>query len=163
FFFGGESVARFLQFAVGFAVFGAALGLARRVGAGGAAPLVVLALVAFPTAMLQLRATYVDWPAAFLVAASAGEGAASRHRPRRLRLASFLFAGAVAVKVFAVVALPALGVLAVRARPRARSLAWAAVAALFVLAPWLAWSSRNAGSIAAPYASSPSALVERAA
>jgi hypothetical protein len=163
FFFGGERVARLLQLAVGLGAFGATLALARRVGAGGAGPLVVLGLAAFPTAMLQLHATYVDWPAAFLVAAAAGELAAGRGEDGRVRLAGFLFGGAVATKVFALAAAPALAVLAWRARPRARVLAVALPCGLAVLAPWLAWSARRAGSVVAPYAGSPAELVARVA
>jgi hypothetical protein len=160
FFFGGERVARLLQLSVGLAAFGAALALARRVGAKGSGPLVVLALAAFPTAMLQLHATYVDWPAAFLVAASAAELAAGREGGR-VRLAALLFGGAVVTKVFALAVAPALVLLALRARPRARDVAIAALCGLAVLAPWLAWSSRRAGSVAAPYAASPAELVAR--
>ncbi|HWZ87099.1 MAG TPA: hypothetical protein VN032_12905 [Thermoanaerobaculia bacterium] len=161
FVFGGERVARMLQLAVGLAAFGAALALARRVGARGAGPLVVLALAAFPTAMLQLHATYVDWPAAFLVAAAAAELAAARRDPGRLRLAAFLFGGAVATKVFALAAAPALALLAWRARPRARVVAVACACGLAALAPWIAWSARRTGSIVAPYAASPAELVGR--
>ncbi|HEY1433885.1 MAG TPA: hypothetical protein VGG65_00840, partial [Thermoanaerobaculia bacterium] len=162
FFYGGERVARLLQLAAGLGAFGAALALARRVGAGGAGPLVLLALAAFPTAVLQLHATYVDWPAAFLVAAAAAELAAARGDAGRMRVAAFLFGGAVATKVFALTAAPALGLLALRARPRARALAMAFACGLVALGPWLAWSARHAGSVVAPYAGSPSELVGRA-
>ncbi len=161
FLFGGEGVARFLQFAAGLAVFGASLTLARRLGAGGAGPLVVLTLAAFPTAMLQLHATYVDWPAALLVAASASELAVARGDPGRLRTGAFLFAGAVVVKIFALLAAPALAILVLRSRPRARSIAAAFAVALLAAGPWLAWSTRHAGSLVAPYASSPSELLGR--
>lgn len=161
FFFGGERVVRFLQFAVGLAVFGAALALARRVGGGGASALVVLALAAFPTAMLQLRSAYVDWPAALLVTAAAAELAGSRGEPGRMRLAGFLFGGAVATKIFAVFALPALAILAWRARPRLGLAISAAGCALLALAPWVAWSERRTGSSLEPYASSPRELVAR--
>jgi hypothetical protein len=154
FFFGGERVARFLQLAVGLFAFGATLALARRVGGGGAGPLAALLVAAFPTAMLQLRATYADWPAAFLVAAAAAELAAARGGGGRLRLAAFLLGGAVATKVFAVLAAPALLVLAVRARPRPRALGAALLCAAAALGPWLAWSIRYGGSVAAPFGSS---------
>ena len=163
FFFGGERVARLLQLAVGLGAFGAALALARRVGAGEAGPLVVLALAAFPTAVLQLHATYVDWPAAFLVAAAAAELAAARGDAGRVRAAAFLFGGAMATKIFALAALPALVLLAGRARPRARVLALGLACGLAALLPWLAWSARHAGSVVAPYAGSPSELLARAA
>jgi hypothetical protein len=165
FFYGGERVVRLLQFGVGVAVFGAALALCRRLRFEGAAALVVLALAAFPLAMLQLHATYVDWPAALLVTAAAAELAAGRAGGDRLRLAGFLFGGAVATKVFALGALPALLILFVRARPRPspKQAAGALACALAALVPWLAWSARHAGSIAAPYASSPAELVERLA
>jgi len=165
FFYGGERVLRLLQFGVGVAVFGATLALCRRLRFGGASALAVLALAAFPLAMLQLRATYVDWPAALLVTAAASELAGGRAGGGRLRLAGFLFGGAVATKVFAVGALPALLVLFVRARPRPwpKQAAGALACALAALGPWLAWSARHGGSIAAPYAASPAQLVARVA
>ena len=121
---------------------------ARRLRFEGSAALVVLALAAFPTAMLQLRATYVDWPAALLVTAAAAELAAGRAGGGRLRLAGFLFGGAVATKVFALGALPALLILTMRARPRPspKQVAGALACALAALGPWLAWSARHAGS-----------------
>ena len=163
FFFGGERVARILQFAVGIGVFGASLALTRRMRMGGASALVVLSLAAFPTAMLQLRATYVDWPAALLVAAAADQFAACKGDAGRLRLAAFLFGGAVATKVFALAAVPALAILLWRSRPRARQLALACACFLLALGPWLAWSARRAGSVVAPYATSPAELVARVA
>ena len=163
FLFGGERVVRFLQFGAGLAVFGAALTLARRVGAAGASPLVVLALVGFPTAMLQLRSAYVDWPAALLVTAAAAELAGSRGNPGRMRLAGFLFGGAVATKIFAAFALPALAILAWRARPRLAHAVAAAGCALLALAPWVLWSARRTGSVLEPYASSPRELAARIA
>ncbi|MGE5414260.1 MAG: hypothetical protein ACM3NW_08795 [Syntrophomonadaceae bacterium] len=83
----------------------------------------------------------------------------------RLRLSAFLFAGAVSVKIFALLAAPALAVLAWRAgpRPRARALAAAAGCAAVALVPWLAWSARHGGSIAAPYAASVRELVAHSA
>jgi hypothetical protein len=161
FFFGGERVVRFLQFAAGLAVFGAALALARRLGAAGASALIVLALAAFPTAMLQLRSAYVDWPAALLVTAAAAELALGRAQPGRVRLAGFLLGAAVATKVFAIFAVPALAILAWRARPRPGVLAAAAACALLALAPWLFWSERRAGFFLEPYASSPRELYGR--
>ena len=163
FFYGGERIVRLLQFAVGLAVFGAALALARRLRLRDSGALIVFALAAFPPAMLQLRATYVDWPAALLVTAAAAELAAGRVGGGRLRLSGFLFGGALVTKVFAVCALPALLILLVRARPRAtpKSLAAALACALVALGPWLAWSARHAESIAAPYAASPAELLAR--
>jgi hypothetical protein len=161
FFFGGERVVRLLQFATGTAVFGAALALARRLRMGGAAALVVLALAAFPTAILQMRATYVDWPAALFVTAAAAEFAAGRDEGGRLRLGGFLFGGAIATKIFALFAGPALAILCARARPGPRRIAAAAACALLALLPWLGWSARRAGSVAAPFASSTGELVER--
>jgi len=161
FFFGGERTVRFLQLAIGLFGFGAALSLARRVGGGGSGPLAALLLAAFPTAMLQLRATYVDWPAAFLTAAAAAELAGGRGAPGRVRLSGLLFGGAVAAKVFALFAAPALLVLLARARPRPRVAAAAFCLALAALLPWLAWSARHAGSPAAPYAPSVRDLAAR--
>jgi hypothetical protein len=163
FFFGGERVVQLLQLAVGLGVFGAALALARRLGAGGAAPLIVLALAAFPTAMLQLRGAYVDWPAALLVTAAAWQVVSPRARAGSLRLAGFLFGGAVAVKVFAVCAVPALLILAWRARPGAWRLLAASLCALIPLLPWAGWSQRRVGSFVAPYADSPAQLLRRIA
>ncbi len=163
FLFGDERVVPFVQFAAGLGVFGAALSLARRVGAGGAAPLVVLALVAFPTAMLQLKTAYVDWPAALLATAAAAQIAASPGDRGRMRAAGFLLGAAVATKVFAIFAVPALLALAWRARPRPMRLALAALCALLTLTPWLIWSQRRAGSFLAPYAKSPRELVSRVA
>ena len=71
-----ERIVQLLQFGTGLFVFGAALSLARRLGVAGASPLIVLALAAFPTAMLQLRSAYVDWPAALVVTAAAAQIAA---------------------------------------------------------------------------------------
>jgi hypothetical protein len=163
FLFGGERAARFLQFAAGLAVFGAALSLARRLGAAGASALIVFALAAFPTAILQLRATYVDWPAALLVTASAAELADRRGEPGRMRLAGFLFGGALATKIFALFALPALAILVWRSRPRFSRVAAACGCALIALAPWAVWSERHTGSFLEPYARSPRELVDRLA
>jgi hypothetical protein len=163
FFFGGDRVVQFLQSATGLFVFGAALSLARRLGAGGASPLIALALAAFPTAMLQLKSAYVDWPAALAVTAAAAQVAAGPGDRGRMRVAGFLFGGAVAAKVFALFAAPALLALAWRARPRPMRLASAALCALISLAPWLAWSQKRAGSFLAPYAASPREFAARVA
>ena len=154
FLFGGERVVRLLHFAVGLGGFGAVLALARRVGAIASGPLALLALAAFPTAILQLHATYVDWAAAFLVAAAAAETAAARQEPRRLWLAGFLFGGAVATKVFALLAAPALLILlARRGGLSPRRLAPVAAGCLLALAGWLAWSQSREGFFLAPYRS----------
>lgn len=163
FLFGGERVVQFLQCGTGLFVFGAALALARRWGASGASALVVLALAAFPAAMLQLRSAYVDWPAALLVTAAAAQLLASPASAGRLRTAGFLFGGAVTVKVFALFAAPALLLLALRSRPGALRPSAAVLCALLPLAPWIAWSQARAGSVTAPYASSPGELFERVA
>ena len=178
---GGERIVQFLQFAMGLCVFGAALTLARRIGGGEAAPLIVLALAALPTAMLQLRSAYVDWPAALAVTAAAAQlaarGFAGRHAPcdgARLdlrarpgagpfRAAGFLFGGAVAIKVFALFAAPALLIFALR-RPRGgrrMPLVAAMLCALIPLVPWFVWSHARAGTIVAPYAASPAELLSR--
>jgi hypothetical protein len=174
FFAGGERVVSILQFAIGLAVFGAAIALARRLGAGraapwlgagGAAPLIVLALAAFPPAMLQLHAAYVDWPAALLVTAAAARLAERdpSGASGRARLAGFLLGGAAVTKIFALFALPAMALLARRARLGGRALAAAGVCAAVPLAPWLVWSHLHAGSVLAPYAGSPGELLRRAA
>jgi hypothetical protein len=166
FLFGGERAERivqFLQCGTGLFVFGATLALARRMGASGASALLVLALAAFPTAMLQLRSAYVDWPAALVVTAAAAQLAADPANPGRLRTAGFLFGGAIAIKIFALFAAPALLLLALRSRPGAARLAAGALCALLPLGPWLAWSHVRAGSVVAPYAASPRELAERLA
>ena len=123
----------------------------------------MLALAAFPTAMLQLRGAYADWPAALLVTAAASQIVSPRARAGSMRLAGFLFGGAVAVKVFAICAAPALLILAWRARPGARRLLAASLCALIPLLPWAAWSQRRVGSFVAPYADSPAQLFQRVA
>ena len=163
FFFGDERVVPYLQFAAGLAVFGAALSLARRLRLQGSGPLVVLAMAAFPTAMLQLKAAYVDWPAALLVTAAAAEVAANPGEHGRMRVAGFLFGAAVATKVFALFAVPALLAVAFRARPRPMHLSAAVLFAMLPLAPWLGWGQRHAGSFLAPYADSPRELAARLA
>jgi hypothetical protein len=149
FFYGGERVARLLQLAVGLWTFGATIALARRIGGGGSGPLAALLLAAFPTAMLQLHATYVDWPAAFLVTAAAAELATGRRT-----LAGFLFGGALATKIFAILAAPALLALALRRGGKPRALGAAVLAGALALGPWLAWSVRHGGTVAAPFGSS---------
>jgi hypothetical protein len=161
FLFGSERTVQLLQFTGGLAVFGAALALARRLGWSGASPLIVLSLAAFPTAMLQLRSAYVDWPAALAVTAAAAQLAARPPGAGRLRVAGVLFGGAVAIKIFALFAAPALLVLALRSRPSIPRLAAAAACMLVPLGPWLAWSHARGGSIAAPYAASPRELLQR--
>jgi len=163
FFFGDERVVPFLQFAAGLGAFAAALSLARRLRLAGSGPLVVLALAAFPTAMIQLKAAYVDWPAAWLVTAAAAQIAAGPGERGRMRVAGFLFGAAVATKIFALFAAPALLALAWRARPRPMGLSGAALAALLPLAPWFGWGHRHAGSFLAPYANSPGELAARLA
>jgi hypothetical protein len=163
FFAGGEPVALYLQFACGLAVLAAACALARRVGAAASGPLVVLAVAAFPTAMLQFHATYVDWPCALFATACAAELAAARGDAGRLRAGGFLLGSAVAAKVFALTALPALAILAVRARPRLGAAAAAILLALLPLLPWAVWSERRVGSWTEPYAPSPAAAWSRIA
>jgi hypothetical protein len=152
FLFDGERAVHVLQFAVGASVFASALALARRVGAAGCAPLALLALASFPTGNLQLRATYVDWPAAFFLTAAAAEIAASREQTGRLRLAGFLFGGAVVTKVFAVLGAPALALLLLRRRGfKLRPLATLAAGTLLALLPWFYWSQSRGGFFLAPY------------
>ncbi len=163
FFFGGERVVQMLQCAIGLLVFGAGCTLGRRMGFGSSTALIVLALAAFPTAMLQLKSAYVDWPAALLVTSAAAQIAARPGSRGRLRAAGFLFGAAVAVKVFAVFAAPALLLLFWQTRPAGsrRGLAACAACALLPLVPWLVWSQVRAGSVFAPYAASPGELLER--
>ena len=148
---GGERAVRWVHLGIGLAAFGAAAALARRVG-GRRSPLPVLALCAFPAAALQLRNTFVDLSAALLVTASAAEIAASRPARRRVWLAGLLFGAAVATKIFALLAAPALTILLVcrhGAQPR-RWLSFALFAAIPIL-PWLAWSQTRLGFFLAPY------------
>jgi hypothetical protein len=162
FFFGGEGVVRFLHFAVGLGGFAAVLALVRRLQAPAARPLALLSVAAFPFACYQLRSTYVDWPAAFLVAAAAVAFAAAEEDPRSGRLGAFLFAGAITTKLFAVLAAPALALLAWRRQALAlRHLPVVALFALAPLLPWLAWSQSRAGFLLAPYAPSFSSLSSR--
>jgi hypothetical protein len=162
FLFDGERVVRVLHAAVGAGTFAAAFSLARRLGAGGSRPLLFLALAAYPIADLQLHATYVDWPAAFLLTAAAAEIAAAREDEGRLRLAGFLFGGAIATKVFAVLAAPALALLwSRRGGWRRRGIAAAALGALLALAPWLVWSQSRGGFFLAPYVTSVSPVTAR--
>jgi hypothetical protein len=152
FLFDGERAVRGLHFAVGLGVFAAALALARRLSAGAATPLLLLSLAAFPTADMQLHATYADWPAALLLTAAAAEIAGAREEPGRLRLAGFLFGGALAVKVFVVLGAPALALLLLRrAGWRWRRVLVAAGCALIAILPWVAWSRARSGSVLAPY------------
>ncbi|MDQ2869991.1 MAG: hypothetical protein M3S32_04560 [Acidobacteriota bacterium] len=163
FLFGGERVARLLHFGVALGAFGAALSLLRRLGGRNAAPLVTLALVAVPVVCMQFHAVSADWATAFLVAAAASEIAGASGTPSRSRLAGFLFGAAVATKIFAALALPALLVLflfRVR-RSRVKRLLLTAACALLALLPWLAWSQSRAGFWLAPYAPSFPALVSR--
>ncbi|MEP7131762.1 MAG: glycosyltransferase family 39 protein [Acidobacteriota bacterium] len=165
FLFGGERVARLLHYFVALGAFGAALSLARRLYGKAAGPLVCLALTAVPVICMQFHSVSSDWPAAFLVTAAASEIAGADRRPSRSRLAGFLFGAALATKVFAALALPALLVLffwKVR-RGTVRRLLLAAACAVLALLPWLAWSQSRAGFWLAPYASSFSALVSRSA
>jgi hypothetical protein len=113
--------------------------------------------------MLQLRSAYVDWPAALMVTAAVAQILAVPASAGRLRTAGFLFGGAVAVKVFAIFAAPALLLLALRSRSGAarRHVAAAILCACVPLGPWLVWSHARAGSVAAPYAASPGELLER--
>ncbi len=162
FFFGGEPAARLLHFAVGLGGFAAGVALVRRLGEPGARPLMLLSLVAFPFACYQLRATYVDWPAAFLVAASAVAVAAGGGDSRRVRLGVFLFSAAIVVKVTSVFAAPALLLLAWRRQDLAlRRFPVLILVALAPLLPWLAWSQSRAGYFLAPYATSGSSLISR--
>ncbi len=157
----GDRVIPFLQFATGLFVFAAALSVARRLDFGGAAPLIVLALAALPTAMLQLRWAYVDWPASLLVTSAASQLAARPGDGGRFRVGGFLFGGAVAVKIFALFAAPALLILALRSRPRPARLAAAALCAFLPLGSWLLWSRMETGSFTEPYARSPADVLAR--
>ena len=159
----GERVVSILQFAIGLAVFGAALALARRLGVGRAAPLIVLALAAFPPAMLQLHWAYVDWPAALLVTAAAAQLAERNLRGERKGAARRVPPGR-SGRHEGLRALRAAGDGAARAaRGRAARARRGVRVRGLPLAPWLLWSHRYAGSIVAPYADSPGELLRRAA
>jgi glycosyl transferase family 87 len=149
---GGDRTVRFLHFAMGLATFGATASLARRLGSAARRPLAVLALCAFPAACLELKNTYVDLPAGLLLTASAAEIAASRAEGRRLRLAGFLFGGAIATKLFAILGTPALAaIFACRRRDGLRCAIVFSLCAGIVLLPWLAWSQSRLGFFLAPY------------
>lgn len=165
FLFEGERVARFLHFGVAVGTFGAALSLLRRLGGRSAGPLVTLALVAVPVICMQFHSVSADWATAFLVTAAASEISAAGDAPSRTHLAGFLVGAAVATKIFAALALPALLVLFLFrvSRARMRRLLLTATCALIALLPWLAWSQSRAGFWLAPYAPSFSALVSRSA
>ncbi len=163
FYFGGEAVVRFLHFAVGIGAFAAVPALVSKLRVPAASSLALLSLSAFPFACYQLRSTYVDWPAAFLVAAAAvAFASAEAEPPRNGRLGAVLFAGAIATKVFALFAAPALALLAWRRHALTlRSLPLIVLLAATPLLPWLAWSESRAGFFLAPYASSFSLLTSR--
>ena len=149
---GGERVVRFVHLGMGLAAFAATSVLARRLGSRVRCPLAVLALCAVPAASLQLRNTFVDLPAALFLAAAAAEVAASREEPRRVWLGGFLFGGAVATKIFAVLAAPALALLLVRRHRGSSSRLFVfALFAAIVLVPWLALSQSRLGFFLAPY------------
>ena len=159
FLFQGERAVHFLQFAVGLGAFAAALALARRLQPEASRPLILLALASFPMADLQLRATYVDWPAAFLVTAAAAEIAAAKQDQGRLRLAGFLLGGAIATKVFAILGAPALAILLLRRGGwHWRRIAALAAGVLIALLPWFAWSHSRGGFFLAPYVKSASSV-----
>ncbi len=147
----GERVARFLDFLFGIAGFGASISLARRIGKGAPASLVVLALAGFPTILYQLHTATVDWPAAVLVVASATEFAASRDEPRRGWLGAAMFGAAVVTKHFAILAAPALVFLALRRGGWSVSRLAALLAFAFIpVVAWMGWSWRHFGSPLAP-------------
>ena len=149
---GGDRTVRFLHFAIGVATFGATASLARRLGSTARCPLAVLALCAVPAACLELKNTYVDLPAGLLLTASAAEIAASRAEGRRLRLAGFLFGGAIATKLFAILGAPPLVAIFVRRRRDwLRCAIVFSLCAFIVLLPWLAWSQSRLGFFLAPY------------
>ena len=149
---GGARTVRFLHFAIGLAAFGATASLARRLGSTARCPLALLALCAVPAACLELKNTYVDLPAGLLLTASAAEIAAGREEKGRLRLAGFLFGGAIATKLFAILGAPALAaIFARRRREWTRSAIAFLLCAGIVLIPWLAWSQSRLGFFLAPY------------
>jgi hypothetical protein len=157
----GDRVVQFLNFFFGLTAFGATALLARRVGAGASAPLVILALVGFPVILFQLHSSYADWPAAAFVAASAAEFAGSRGRPRRTWLGAVLFGAAVATKPYALCAAPALAMLfARRGHWRLGRIAAAILLSLAPVIPWMIWSSRHFGSFLAPVSAHSADTVE---
>ena len=161
---GGERAVRFLHFIIGLCAFAAAATLARRLGWVGAGPLVLLALAAFPAGSVQLEETYVDLFAALCLTAAAAEIAASGQEPRRGALGGFLFGGAVATKIFALLGLPALLILLIRRHPGSRRLLAFVLCAAIPLAPWFAWSQSRSGFFLSPYSDpflkGPSSLID---
>jgi hypothetical protein len=149
---GGERVVRLLHFFVGLAAFGSAVALSRRLGNRGSGALALLVLAACPAACAQLKETYVDLPAALFLTAAAVEIAASEKEPRRLWLGGFLFGGAVATKIFALLASVALLALMIRRhRASPRYLLTFALCAAIPLLPWFVWSQARFGFFLAPY------------
>lgn len=149
---GGEQAVQLLHFLVGLQLFGVIVALGRQFTRRESSALVLLALAGFPVACAQLKEIYVDLPAAALLTASAVEIAASGKEPRRSWLAGFLFGGAVATKIFAILGGVGLLILAVRRQhgsPR-RLLAFALFAILPLL-PWFAWSQSRQGFFLSPY------------
>ncbi|HEX7252594.1 MAG TPA: hypothetical protein VF376_06910 [Thermoanaerobaculia bacterium] len=149
---GGERVVQLLHFLIGLSVLAAAVALGRRLASRDSSALILLGFAAFPLACGQLKVIYVDLTTALLLTASAVEIAASKREPRRIWLAGFLFGGAVATKIFALLGAGALLILLIRRQrgsPR-RLLAFALFAALPLL-PWFAWSQSTQGFFLSPY------------
>src|SRR5262249_19869888 len=98
---GGERVVRLLHFLIGLAAFASAATLARRLRTAAPVSLVLLAMAAVPALCAQLKETLAELPAALLLTAAAAELVPREGEARRGRLSGFLFGGAAATKIFA--------------------------------------------------------------
>src|SRR5262249_52586502 len=148
---GGERVVRLVHFAIGLAAFGSTAMLARRLGSISRCPVGLLALASFPAACLQLGSTYTDLPTALFVTAAAAEIAADTRSSGHSRLGGFRLGGALAAKIFALLAAPGIALLLLRERVPAKRLASMALIAAIPLAPWLVWEQAHLGHFLAPY------------
>src|SRR5262249_36704165 len=135
---GGDRVVRLLHLAIGFSAFGATALLPKRLGGESGPPLPLLAVATCPNASVQLMETYVDLPAALILAASAAELAESRREPRRALLAEFLFGGAAAAKFFSLLGTVGMAALAIRRQLAPRRALAVLLFAAIPLVPWRA-------------------------
>ncbi|MEO8217560.1 MAG: hypothetical protein ABI718_10810 [Acidobacteriota bacterium] len=160
----GERAVRVLQFLFGLVGLAAAVVLARRLDRQVSGSLVAFSIAAYPFACYQFRGALVDWPAGVMIAAAACEIAAVPFQRGRSWLAAFLAGGAIATKIFAALALPALLIFCWFRTPRERRVKQFAIVVIFgliPLLPWFAWTETRAGFFLAPYAESARTLAER--
>ena len=144
----GERAVRLLQFFFGLAGILSSVVLAKRIDRRVSGALVTFAVAAYPFACYQFRGALVDWPAAVMVVAGACELASLPLLKGRGWLAAFLAGGAVATKIFAVLAFPALFLFWFVRVPREARVRQAGMVLLFgliPLLPWFAWTETRAG------------------